>query len=219
MTGPILCSVSVVGATSSSTAALTTYAEAMGSVNRSRVTSLLAELRGALRPRYHVAHAIAHLVPAFAGGTLIAGLYRLGGLQVGQGTVIGGPLTLRGGHEVGRRLRIGERVVIASDVTINLDGEVTIGDACSIGPFVRIYTGTHGIGPGSRRMAPGINPKPVKIGSGSWLGLGTTVLPGVEIGEGCVVGAGSVVSSDLEPHMYATGNPAVAERRLPWADR
>ncbi len=188
-------------------------------VRLSRVSEHMVAMRGAMRPRYSAAHVFAHLVPGFAGGTLIAGLYRLGGLSVGDGSVIGGPLTLRGGHEIGRRLRIGRDVVMASDVTINLDGEVVIEDKCSIGPFVRIYTGTHGIGPGSRRMLPVVTPKPVRIGAGSWLGLGTTVLPGVEVGPGCVVAAGSVVADDIEPHTYAAGNPAVAVRPLPWSDR
>lgn len=181
--------------------------------------SVLSQLWLAWHPRYVLAHTLAHLLPRFGSGHLLAGLYRLGGLSIGDGTVFGGPLTLRSGLPPADRLRIGSGSIFATDIVINLDGAVTIGDNCSIGPFVKIYTGTHGIGPGSRRMLPTTSPKPVTVGKGSWLGLGTTVLPGVAIGEGCVVAAGSVVTDDIEPHTYAAGNPAMVVRPLPWSDR
>jgi acetyltransferase-like isoleucine patch superfamily enzyme len=49
---------------------------------------------------------------------------------------------------------------------------------------------------------------PMHIGRNSWIGMGSVVLPGVRIGEGCVVGAGSVVTRDLEDFTIAVGNPA-----------
>ena len=188
-------------------------------MNLGRVGLHLGELVGAWHPRYAFAHAVAHLVPRFGSGTLMAAVYRLGGLTLGTGSVLGGPLTLRSPNAPDEMLKIGRNVVISTDVTINLDGCVTIDDSCSIGPFVRIYTGTHGIGPGSRRMLPTVTSKPVTIGRGAWLGLGSIVLPGVVVGEGCVVAAGSVVTTDLEPNTYAAGNPAVVVRSLPWGDR
>lgn len=164
-------------------------------------------------------HALAHLLPRFGGGLLVSSLYRLGGFSIGDGTVIGGPLTIRGGHSVTEHLEIGTGSVLATDIVVNLDDAVTIGDNCSIGPFVRIYTGTHGIGPGSRRMQTPVISKPVTIGRGTWLGLGTIVLPGVSIGQGCVVAAGSVVATDIEANSYVAGNPATVTRSLPWGDR
>ena len=53
---------------------------------------------------------------------------------------------------------------------------------------------------------------PVRIGSGSWLGTGVVVLPGVCIGEHVVVGAGSVVTTDLPDRCVAVGSPARAVR-------
>jgi len=53
---------------------------------------------------------------------------------------------------------------------------------------------------------------PMEIGRNSWIGMGSVVLPGVRIGEGCVVGAGSVVTRDLEDFTVAVGNPARAIR-------
>ena len=54
----------------------------------------------------------------------------------------------------------------------------------------------------------GWNLGPVDLGPDCWIGMGVCVLPGVTVGEGCVVGAGSVVTRDLEPYSVAVGNPA-----------
>lgn len=166
-----------------------------------------------------MARAMAHLFPPFAAGHLLAYLYRFAGFEVGAGSAIGGPLQVIGPGRFEEKLTIGREVVIATNVTINVDAPVTIEDNVSIGPFVRIYTGTHAIGPGSRRMMTHVTPRPVRIGKGSWIGLGTIVLPGVTVGDGCVIGAGSVVTSDIQPNTYAEGNPATTVRNLPWGDR
>ena len=55
--------------------------------------------------------------------------------------------------------------------------------------------------------------KPVRIGSGSWLGHGVIVLPGVTIGEHVTVAAGSVVTRDLPDRSVAAGSPARVVRR------
>jgi acetyltransferase-like isoleucine patch superfamily enzyme len=89
----------------------------------------------------------------------------------------------------------------------------------SIGPFVRIYTASHPIGPGSRRMMDQMTPRGVDIQPGAWVGLGATILPGVTVGAGAVVGAGSVVGSNVPPNTYVEGNPAKVVRTLPWGDR
>lgn len=63
-----------------------------------------------------------------------------------------------------------------------------------------------------------IVPKPVKtyIGNDVWLGHGVIAVNGVRIGDGCVVGGGSVVTKDLEPYSIAVGNPArVLKKRFP----
>ena len=51
-------------------------------------------------------------------------------------------------------------------------------------------------------------PRPIVIGPGTWLGINVTVLPGVTIGQGCVIGAGSVVTSDVPDFHIAAGVPA-----------
>jgi maltose O-acetyltransferase len=184
-----------------------------------RALSYARALGTGARPGYIVASFGAHVLPDFSFGPIIARLYRLAGVRVGQGSSFMGPVRLLGGGRRATNLVLGRGVVIGSEVTINLDGPVTIGDGASIGPFARIYTATHAIGPGSRRMTPTASGRPVVIGRGAWIGLGSIVLPGVTIGDGCVVGAGSVVTVDVEPHTYVEGNPARVVRSLPWRDR
>mgnify|MGYP000091352893 CR=1 FL=1 len=49
---------------------------------------------------------------------------------------------------------------------------------------------------------------PVEIGDDVWIGTRVIVLPGVKLGAGCVIGAGSVVTRDIPPLAVAAGNPA-----------
>ena len=56
---------------------------------------------------------------------------------------------------------------------------------------------------------------PVVIGNNVWLGGGVIVCPGVTIGENTVIGAGSVVTKDVPPHVFAAGNPCRVIRELP----
>jgi len=57
--------------------------------------------------------------------------------------------------------------------------------------------------------------KNVKIGNGAWVGANCTILPGVSIGENCMVGAGSVVSRSTEPYCLYAGNPCRKIKDLP----
>jgi len=174
----------------------------------------------AIRPAYAAAYGLSTLLPYFAGTTLRARLYQLAGFQFGQGCALLGPLEIiTGGVGFEERLILGNNVIISTHVTINVDDVVEIQDDVSIGPFVKIYTGTHGIGPGSRRMMWQAVAKPVTIERGAWVGMQALILPGVTVGRGSIVGAGSVVTTDVPPNTYVEGNPARVVRQLPWGDR
>ncbi len=106
-----------------------------------------------------------------------------------------------------------------------IDRSVKIDDAfpqfLTIGDQVRITAGafiiTH-ISPGRRLRRSGILPftvRPVTIKQFAFIGVNVVVLPGVTIGEGAVVGAGSVVTRDVEPYSLYAGNPARRIRRFP----
>lgn len=65
-----------------------------------------------------------------------------------------------------------------------------------------------------RRIDSSVSARPVRIGRAAWIGFDSCVLPGVTIGEGAVVGARSVVASDVAPFTIVGGNPARVVRRL-----
>ena len=112
------------------------------------------------------------------------------------------------------------RIVIGAGVYINrhtmLDANelIEIGAGAMIGPFCYLTDHDHTAGP---ELAPGARPlisRPTRIGPRCWLGAHVSVLKGVTIGEGTVVGAGSVVTKSLPAGVVAVGNPARVVRTL-----
>ena len=91
---------------------------------------------------------------------------------------------------------------------------VRIGDDVQIGPNVQLLTATHPLEPGPRREK-WESAEPITIGDNVWLGGGVIVCPGVTIGADTVVGAGSVVTTDLPAGVLAVGVPARVVRQLP----
>lgn len=112
------------------------------------------------------------------------------------------------------------QVQIAPSTTINRDclfentARITIGAGTALGIGCRLVTQTHRLG-GSDRRAGQFQWLPIKIGEGCWIGAQTLVLPGVRIGSGCMVAAGSVVQRDCEPNGLYAGTPAIRKRDLP----
>ncbi len=95
-----------------------------------------------------------------------------------------------------------------------LDGaRITIGDNVFLAPNVGIYTAGHPLDAGQRRA--GLEyAYPVTIGSDVWIGAGSSILPGVSIGDRTVIGAGSVVTKDIPSDALAVGNPCRVIRKL-----
>jgi maltose O-acetyltransferase len=71
-----------------------------------------------------------------------------------------------------------------------------------------IHTANHEIAPGRAIVDQGWVERPVEIGADCWIGMGVCILPGAQLGDGSVVGAGSVVTGELDPGSIAVGNPA-----------
>ena len=116
---------------------------------------------------------------------------------------------------------IGSHVHIASFVNVGGGGELIVEDFAGISSGSQILTGTDDF-LGSCLTGPTIPPefrKPmrsfVRIGKHCVLGIGVMVLPGVTIGEGAVVGAGSVVLEDIEPWTVNVGSPTRATKKRP----
>lgn len=85
-----------------------------------------------------------------------------------------------------------------------------IGNYVMMGPEVVIYSSNHKMDNNGIPMCKqGFQEvKPVHIGNDVWLGRRVMIMPGVTIGDGCVIGAGAVVAKDIPPYSVAVGNPA-----------
>lgn len=111
----------------------------------------------------------------------------------------------------GARLEIGREVSINFGVSIGCLGQILIGDRCRIGPYAMIVDSQfHDLYDRSRRPPP----KPVRIDDDVWIGAKASVLPGVTIGRGAVVGTSAVVTSDVEAFTIVAGVPARPVSRL-----
>ena len=87
------------------------------------------------------------------------------------------------------------------------EAKIVIGDNVYLACNVSVITSTHEIGPTDKRCGRSVE-KDITIGNGSWIGCNATILSGVTIGDGCVIGAGSLVNKDCEPNSLYVGVPA-----------
>lgn len=130
-------------------------------------------------------------------------LQKILGLKIGDSSSIHTGCYIAGGPW-------GAQIEIGSNTVINrftyLDGRVSlkIGNNVNISHYSIIQTLTHD--PQSSDFA-GV-PMPVLIEDHVWIGTRALILPGVTLGEGCVIGAGSVVTKSIPPYTIAVGNPA-----------
>ena len=115
--------------------------------------------------------------------------------------------------DYGKHISVGKRFFANFNLTVLDEARVTIGDDCFIGPNVSIYTACHSTDP-HERNARREWALPVTIGDNVWIGGSVTILPGVNIGSNVTVGAGSVVTKDVEPNTVVAGNPARVVKRL-----
>jgi acetyltransferase-like isoleucine patch superfamily enzyme len=109
----------------------------------------------------------------------------------------------------GGSIRLARRVFIGQHVVIYGNGGVDVGEYTLIAAHSCIVSSNHAVPPADRiiRNEPDVL-LPTRIGRDVWLGVGVKVLGGVTIGDGCVVGAGAVVTRDLPAYSIAMGVPA-----------
>ena len=109
----------------------------------------------------------------------------------------------------GRNLVLGDDVDLALDVLLTTSGGVNIGSRTLVGYRAQILSANHIIPPDRGRIfGAGHEKQPVVIGCDVWIGANCIILPGVSIGEGSVIAAGSVVSKDVPAFSIAAGIPA-----------
>lgn len=86
-------------------------------------------------------------------------------------------------------------------------GKIIIGNRCFIAMNVLFTTMTHETGTSGQRAGEN-RYYPIVVDDGCWIGANSTILPGVKIGKGCIIAAGSVVNKDCEPNGLYAGVPA-----------
>jgi maltose O-acetyltransferase len=113
----------------------------------------------------------------------------------------------------GGTLCVGDRAQIGANSRI--DHDVEIGDDVVMGPDVVIMTASHAFEDPARpiNLQGAVARRPVRIGKDVWIGTRVVILPGVDIGDGSVIGAGSIVTKSIPPYSIAVGNPARVVRQ------
>ncbi len=130
--------------------------------------------------------------------------------SVGEGCYIEPPFHANfGGHHV----HLGNYVYANFNLTCVDDTHIYIGDNTMIGPNVTLATAGHPILPRLREKGYQFN-LPIHIGKNCWLGAGVIVLPGVNIGDNSVIGAGSIVTKDIPSNVVAYGSPCKVIREI-----
>ena len=108
--------------------------------------------------------------------------------------------------DYGFNITIGDNFYSNHNLVILDCAKVSIGDNVFIAPNCGIYTAGHPLD-FKTRNAGFEYARPITIKNNVWIGANTAILPGVEIGEGSVIGAGSVVKNNIPPNVLAYGNP------------
>jgi acetyltransferase-like isoleucine patch superfamily enzyme len=118
--------------------------------------------------------------------------------------------------DFGTNVKLGEWTFINSNCTIVDTCLVSIGARTMLAPNVSLYSGTHPLDP---EVRDGLNGpelgKEIWIEEDCWIGGNAIILPGVRIGKGSTVGAGSVVTKDVPPYKVVAGNPARIIKDVP----
>lgn len=135
-------------------------------------------------------------------------------ISLGQNVYVGHQTILKGYHK--NQMVIGDHTWIGQGCFFHSAGGLTIESDVGIAPSVRILTSVHDEAP--RHVPVPQSPltfSPVHIETGADIGIGAVILPGVRIGRGAIVGAGSVVNRDVPPFAVVAGVPARVLRYRP----
>lgn len=115
--------------------------------------------------------------------------------------------------DYGYNIEIGENFYANVNCVILDEAPVIFGDNVFVAPGCGFYTAGHPFDVEQRNN--GLEyARPITIGNNVWIGAQVCVLPGVTIGDNCVIGAGSVVNKDIPSGMLAAGNPCRIIRKL-----
>lgn len=115
--------------------------------------------------------------------------------------------------DYGKNIHVGGNFLANYNLTVLDIAPVNIGNNVWIGPNTDIYTVNHPLTAKGRQERLAIG-KPVTIGNDVWIGGHSTISPGVTIGDGAVIAAGSVVTKDVPANVVVGGGPAKVIKRI-----
>lgn len=135
-------------------------------------------------------------------------------VEIGDGVYVGHGAILKGYHR--NRMVIGDGTWIGQACFLHSAGGIEIGKNVGVGPHVKILTSRHAeAGRDLPILLSPIETAPVVVKDDADLGIGAILLPGVTVGRGAQVGAGAVVTKDVEDFAVVAGNPARVLRTRP----
>lgn len=109
--------------------------------------------------------------------------------------------------DLGFNVRLGKNTILNYNTTFLDTAEISIGDNTWVGPDCSFVTACHPMDYEKRRTWE-ILGKPIRVGEDCWICANVTIIPGVTIGDRCVIGAGAVVTKDVPDDSVVAGNPA-----------
>ena len=147
--------------------------------------------------------------PPFVAARAITLALRATGVRIGRASVFWGMPTLVGPADRCSRLTVGTYCGFNARCYFELEAPISIGDHVAVGQDVMFLTRTYDTSNPERR---GGNPgsAAIEIGNGAWLGARCTIMPGVKIGAGSVIGASVVVSKDVPANILLMGSRTVS---------
>jgi len=169
--------------------------------------SVLAEEFRDLHFRLRVALLLGMFLPVRIGGRIRVLLLRTAGLNIGPGTIMYAMPTILAGSQFEKMLSIGSNCWFNIGTTLDVHADLIIEDNVYFGHDILVLTQSHEVGPSGKRAGPLIN-EAVHIGRGAWIGARVCILPGVNIGAGAIIAAGSLVTRDVPPDTTVAGVPA-----------
>lgn len=167
----------------------------------------------AIHPRYLLLQLLVALLPHNSLCRVRTLLYRCVGFEIGKGALILGKLTLTSEGPLAPMLSIGDGSRVNAPFYAELNAPIVIGKRVSIGHNVVFVTTDHDTGNVLERSGAS-RFEGITIEDGAWVGACVTILPGVTIGRGSVVAAGSLVTQSVPPHKLAGGVPARTVKTL-----
>jgi len=156
---------------------------------------------------------------SFKLGSSIGGFHSQKNIMVGRGSLCFGGLII---YRPNARISIGQYSYLGPEVRIWAHDEIIIGENAAIAHNVQIIdSNSHSLSASARgikfkehrdgvqsQIFEDVVASPIKIGDDVWIGTGSIILKGVNIGEGAIVAAGSVVTKDVPSFAIVGGNPA-----------